>query len=53
MENLWKDLSYAWRMLIKSPGFAIVAVLALGLANRCEYGHLQLVQRDHVEAAAG
>jgi putative ABC transport system permease protein len=32
VENLWKDLSYAWRMLIKSPGFAIVAVLALGLA---------------------
>ncbi len=32
MENLWKDLSYAWRMLVKSPGFALVAVLALGLA---------------------
>ena len=32
MENLWKDLSYAWRMLVKSPGFAGVAVLALGLA---------------------
>jgi predicted permease len=32
MENLWKDLSYAWRMLVKSPGFAVLAVLALGLA---------------------
>ena len=32
MENVWKDLSYAWRMLVKGPGFAIVAVLVLGLA---------------------
>jgi predicted permease len=32
METLWNDLCYAWRILIKSPGFSIVAVLALGLA---------------------
>ena len=31
MENLWKDLRHAMRALVKSPGFAVVAMLALGL----------------------
>ena len=32
VKNLWNDVRYAWRILIKGPEFVIVAVLALGLA---------------------
>ncbi|HEY6386041.1 MAG TPA: ABC transporter permease [Candidatus Acidoferrum sp.] len=31
METFWKDLRYSFRMLLKSPGFTLIAMLALGL----------------------
>ena len=31
MEELWRDVQYGARTLVKSPGFFVVAVLTLGL----------------------
>ncbi len=31
MRNLWIDLKYAVRMILGSPGFALVAVISLAL----------------------
>jgi predicted permease len=31
MSSLWRDLRYALRLLSKNPGFAVVAILTLGL----------------------
>jgi putative ABC transport system permease protein len=31
MRNLWRDLIFGFRLLVKNPGFTAVAVLALAL----------------------
>ncbi len=31
VESLWRDIRYAWRTMWRSPGYAVMAVLTLGL----------------------
>jgi hypothetical protein len=34
MEKLWKNLTYSVRMLTNTPGFSLLAIIAIALASR-------------------
>jgi hypothetical protein len=42
MESLFAAIEQSLRMLKKSPGFTVVAIAALALGHRCEYGQSPL-----------
>ncbi len=45
MQTLWSDLRYGVRRLLKGPGFALIAILALGLGIGANSAIFSLVDR--------
>ena len=52
MTKLSQDFRYGLRVLRKNPGFAIVAILVLGLGHRGQHGNFQRSQYSIASAVA-
>jgi hypothetical protein len=51
MESVLQDIRFAFRVLLRTPAFAIVAVLAPAAGDRSHHGHLQRGERRRPETA--
>ena len=51
-DEMFQDLRYGMRMLVKSPGFTLVVAVTLGAGHRREHGDLWLRKRRALSTVA-